>query len=345
MHAARADMSDTTAMRNHRRQRRRLGGVRPCGLRTVLYHHIADRPTPLVDRLTVTTPPAVFEAHLEHFVRHYDVVDLDHLLSGRLPKRPLLITFDDGYRSILDVAGPLLQRHDLPSVFFLSAAFLEPGSLPLDNLLCWLLHHHGLATLERHITGQPATGATLRQLMAVLAAMPLERRTVLGDALAARFGVDRARLRNESGLFLDSHELPALAGLRMEIGNHTRSHLHCRALVGKPEAAAAELVDHRRRLEEWSGRAVRSFSYPYGSRSDAAPEVESALACSGHRATFLVESRSNPRGHRGPSWHRVSFQAQPASRLYLRLAVLPRLRAIKDRVDARRRPILRGQPA
>jgi peptidoglycan/xylan/chitin deacetylase (PgdA/CDA1 family) len=338
-------MTDTTAIAGRRRPPRRLGGVRPCGLRTVLYHHLADRPTPLVDALAVTTPPAVFEAHLEHFARHYDVVDLDQVLSGRLPKRPLLITFDDGYRSIVDVAGPLLKRHDLPSVFFVSAAFVEPGSLPLDNLLCWLSHRHGLAALEREITGRPATRGTLRELMAVVATMPLERCAVLGDELAVRFGIDRARLREESGLFLDRHELPALAGYRMEIGNHTRSHLHCRALVGKPEATAAELVAHRRLLEEWSGTQVRSFSYPYGSRSDAAPEVERVLARSGHRATFLVQARSNPRGHRGPSWHRVSFQAQPASRLYLRLAVLPRLRTIKDGLNGLRRAELRGDPA
>lgn len=325
-------MSDTTVTAGRRRPPRRLRGVRPCGLRTVLYHHVAERPTPLIDALGVTTPPAVFEAHLEYFARHYDVVDLGQVLSGRLPKRPLLITFDDGYRSVLDVAGPLLKRHDLPSVFFLSAAFLEPGSLPLDNLLCWLSHREGLAALEREITSGPATHGTLRELMAVVAAMPFERRAVLGDELAERFGVDRARLRDESGLFLGRHELPALAGFRMEIGNHTRSHLHCRALAGRPEAATAELVDHRRLLEEWSGTEVRSFSYPYGSRSDAAPEIESALARSGHRATFLVQARSNPRAHPGPSWHRVSFQAQPASRLYLRLAVLPRLRTIKDLV-------------
>jgi peptidoglycan/xylan/chitin deacetylase (PgdA/CDA1 family) len=340
-----ADMSRATATSKPRHRRSLLGRARASGLRTVLYHHITDRPSELVDALRVATPPSVFEAHLERFVRHYDVVDLDDVLSGRLPKRPLLITFDDGYRSIRDVAGPLLKRHDLPSVFFVSAAFVEPGSLPLDNLLCWLSHRYGLAALEREITGGPAMCATLRDLMVVVAAMPLERRIALGDELARRFGVDRRRLREESGLFLDSDELPALAGLRMEIGNHTRSHLHCRALVGRPAQLAAEVVDHRRRLEEWSGTEVRSFSYPYGSRSDAAPEVESALARSGHRATFLVESRSNPRGHGGPSWHRVSFQAQPASRLYVRLAVLPRLRAIKDRVDPRHQPVLRGQPA
>jgi hypothetical protein len=77
---------------------------------------------------------------------------------------------------------------------------------------------------------------------------------------------------------------------------------------------------------------VRAFSYPYGRRSDATPLVERALVDSGHEALFLVEARPNARGHRGPTWHRVSLRDEPTSRLFLRLAVLPNLRATRDRL-------------
>jgi hypothetical protein len=35
----------------------------------------------------------------------------------RLPKRPALVTFDDGYRSVLTKAAPILAAYDLPAVF------------------------------------------------------------------------------------------------------------------------------------------------------------------------------------------------------------------------------------
>lgn len=280
----------------------------------VLYHHLADEPHELTDGLGVETPPALFESHLRQLAREYDVVDLDQVLSGRLPKRALLITFDDGYRSVLDVAGPILKRLGLPSVFFVSAAFVTPGSLPLDNLLCRI--------------ARTAGGAPDVALRAV-AELPYARRARLADELAERFEVDRPRLRQESGLFLEPADLPRLTEFGCEVGNHTRSHLFCRAIVDEA-AGEVELVQHKRQLEEWVEARVRAFSYPYGHRRDATPLVERLLAASGHEATFLVESRPNTRHRPGATWNRVSLQDRPVSRLGLELEVLPRLRAVKD---------------
>ena len=97
-------------------------------LRVVLYHHITNQVSSLVDRLGVSTRPAVFEAHIRRMARDYEVVGLDAVLSGNLPRRALLITFDDGYRSFVDAALPVLRRLGLPSVLFLTAACLDPYS-------------------------------------------------------------------------------------------------------------------------------------------------------------------------------------------------------------------------
>jgi len=262
-------------------------------------------------------------------MRDYEIVGLDSVLSGRLPKRALLVTFDDGYRSILDVAAPLLKRLGIPSVFFVSGAFVRPGSLPLDNLLCWLSHRVPLHELESVITRRRATSRSFLELVSEIASLPYERRAELRQELAERFGVDLAKLRREGGLFLGHLELERLSHFGVEVGNHTDSHLHCRSLVDE-NVAYTELVRHKLELEQWAGARVRSFSYPYGNRLDATPLVERVLVGSGHEALFLVESRPNTLRHRGPTWHRVSLRDKPVSRLYLELELLPRLRALRD---------------
>ncbi len=297
-------------------------------LRVVLYHHLSAHPHPLLDGLGVSTPPRLFEDHLRRLERSYEVVDLEDVLSGRLPERALLITFDDGYRSVLDVAAPVMRRRGLPGVVFVSERFLEAGELPLDNLLCWLSHQIGVAALETAVFERPPTGLDLGGLIGSLAGLPLARRLALGASLAERFEVDCGRLREDSGLFLEPDQVQSLPGYGLEVGNHTRSHVHCRAVVSE-EDAAAELVDHGRRLEELAGAPVRSFSYPYGSRHDATPFVESALAASGHEVRFLVEARPNGAS---AALHRVSLQDTPVSRLRVKLEVLPRLRVARDRL-------------
>jgi hypothetical protein len=64
----------------------------------------------LVDRLAGSTPPDVFESPARKMARDYEFVGPDELLSGKLPRRALLITFDDGYRSVAEVAMPTLRR-------------------------------------------------------------------------------------------------------------------------------------------------------------------------------------------------------------------------------------------
>src|SRR5512147_1255265 len=107
-------------------------------LRAVLYHHVTDHASSLVDQLAVSTPPDVFEAHIRKMARDYEVVSLDTVLSGELPRRALLITFDDGYRSIAQVALPSLGPLRLPSLCHITGECLERHSLPLDHRLSHL---------------------------------------------------------------------------------------------------------------------------------------------------------------------------------------------------------------
>jgi len=300
-------------------------------LRAVLYHHVTDHGSSLVDELAVSTPPDVFEAHVRKMARDYEVVSLDEVLSGGLPRRALLITFDDGYRSVAEVALPILRRLGLPSVFFITGACLEHDSLPLDNLLSHLSASAGLDRLGAALDPDaPGTG-TFPQLLDLVAAMPYGRRLGVGNELAQRFDLDQARLRSESGMFLDPQDLAGLAAYGCEVGNHTRTHLFCRTIVDEV-SAHNQVVEHARRLESLTGHPVRAFSYPYGRRDDAKPMVERVLRESGHEASFLSESRPHLTGSVGPLWNRVTLDGCPTWRIGSELELMPVLRVGRDRL-------------
>jgi peptidoglycan/xylan/chitin deacetylase (PgdA/CDA1 family) len=296
-------------------------------LRAVLYHHIASMASALVDRLGVSTPPQVFEAHMRRLARDYEVVSLDTVISGKLPRRSLLITFDDGYRSFLDMALPVLRRLGLPSVLFVTGATLEPEHLPLDNLLSYLCASLGLERLAVALDPQARKTRSFLQLLDLVAAMPYGRFQGLGGELAERFEVDRAALRAESGIFLDAEDLGGLAADRCEVANHTRTHLFCRSIPDE-EVAREEIVAHAQRLESLTGRPVRAFGYPYGQREDATPMAERILRESGHQASFLAESRLhlNGNGNTGRVWNRVRLDGYASWRIGPELELMPALR-------------------
>jgi peptidoglycan/xylan/chitin deacetylase (PgdA/CDA1 family) len=87
----------------------------------VLIFHSLD------DRATLTSfPPRVFEHGLVRLQAHgYRALDLmqvvDCLVQGQgLPSRAFVITFDDGYESVYNVAFPLLQRLGMAATVFLT---------------------------------------------------------------------------------------------------------------------------------------------------------------------------------------------------------------------------------
>jgi peptidoglycan/xylan/chitin deacetylase (PgdA/CDA1 family) len=40
--------------------------------------------------------------------------------NAALPSRPVLVTFDDGYRSVFDLARPILKKYEIPAAIFVS---------------------------------------------------------------------------------------------------------------------------------------------------------------------------------------------------------------------------------
>jgi peptidoglycan/xylan/chitin deacetylase (PgdA/CDA1 family) len=264
--------------------------------------------------------------------RDYEFVSLDEVLSGELPRRALLITFDDGYRSVADVALPILRRLGVPSVFFVTGACLERDSLPLDNLLSHLCASVGLDRLGAALDPNPGGTGAFPRLLDLVAAMPYGRRLRVGNELAERFELDQARLRSESRMFLDPDDLAGLAAYGCEVANHTRTHLFCRSIVDET-SAHNQFVEHARRLESLTGHPVRAFSYPYGCRDDATPMVERVLRESGHEALFLAESRRHLSGTLGRLWNRVALDGCPPWRIGAELEIMPPMRAGRDRLQ------------
>ncbi|SMF21198.1 Predicted xylanase/chitin deacetylase [Alteromonadaceae bacterium Bs31] len=103
------------------------------------YHHISDK-TPK----STSTSTALFKAHLDFLQEQgFKVLSIEQLpkLLARsknggasLPDRAVIITFDDGYRSIYDNAWPLLKKRKLPFTVFVNS---KPHDEKNPNYMNW----------------------------------------------------------------------------------------------------------------------------------------------------------------------------------------------------------------
>ena len=109
----------------------------------LMYHRIdVLRPTlPAITR-ALTVAPADFAAQMRWLRAHgYHAITqtqlFDALEHGRaLPAKPILITFDDGYRDVLKYAAPVLVRLHMPATAYVITGRISGSDV---SFLSWLM--------------------------------------------------------------------------------------------------------------------------------------------------------------------------------------------------------------
>ncbi len=107
----------------------------------LMYHYLSVPPDDAdAIRQDLSVTPAQFEAHLAYLRQSgYETIsmqELSYALSQQmpLPPKPIIITFDDGYRDNYDNAFPLLRKYGYTATFFV---FTQPIDANNANYLTW----------------------------------------------------------------------------------------------------------------------------------------------------------------------------------------------------------------
>jgi peptidoglycan/xylan/chitin deacetylase (PgdA/CDA1 family) len=102
----------------------------------LMYHYVSEVP-PGADRLRrdLTVTPQAFRAQLQYLAdagyHPITLTDLHlHLTQGYpLPDRPVVLTFDDGYRDAYEIVFPMLLDYGFPGTFFVLATPMHQESV------------------------------------------------------------------------------------------------------------------------------------------------------------------------------------------------------------------------
>lgn len=255
---------------------------------------------------------ASFERQLRWLKRRFNVVPLRAIANaaangGTLGDK-VALTFDDGLRSNVEVAYPLLHRLALPATFYVCPGLVDRAK--------WLWTHETRSRLARlspaaraELAREWAASADIREFVAWMKTL---------DS-ATRRRVEQ-RVQEATPQFTptpeerDDHDLADWKALRrldpsiITIGSHTLTHP---ILPGVPAAELeAEVRDSRRQLERSLERPVDSFAYPNG---DLDPAAEACV-----RRHYRVALRASGGWvKRGVDLHRLPRIAAPSGVLKL----------------------------
>jgi peptidoglycan/xylan/chitin deacetylase (PgdA/CDA1 family) len=107
------------------------GGLKAEGYQTVpilVYHNFSKKGS---DKTAVSQDD--FEAQMKYLKQNgYHVVSIDQLLDfinykEQIPEKSIVITFDDAWRSIFDIALPILIKYGFTATFFIYTDFIGGG--------------------------------------------------------------------------------------------------------------------------------------------------------------------------------------------------------------------------
>ena len=266
------------------------------------FHRVGD---PLAARVRepslVDATPEGFEAELDALGGMFRFVSLDDVVafvrgSGTLPTNAALVTFDDGYVEVRDVAWPILRRRGIPA-----ALFVPTGRITDRRMFWWDRLALALARARSprlaielgalRIDVDPAAHDALDRLTNVVKfTRGLDVEGFL-EAVERAAGAPLAREAERAEVdaaVLDWPSVRALSDEGLAVGSHTATH---RVLATLPPSAwPGELEGSRRELEDRLDRPVASLAYPVGHRVVGDARLRAAVADAGYALAFTCHA-------------------------------------------------------
>jgi peptidoglycan/xylan/chitin deacetylase (PgdA/CDA1 family) len=246
----------------------------------LMLHHVRPwRPRAFAPNRPLEIEPGFLDAALALVrARGFDIVSLDAALDrlgGEGEKPFVALTFDDGYRDLVDHALPVLERHAAPFTAFITTGFADRTAR-----LWWVELEEAIAALDRVAVG--VDGAEI----AMPTRTPREKQAAFSMLYWMLRGGPEARLLDViAGLLKDAGlsspeiaerlclDWDAVAALARHplctIGAHTLTHP---MLAKHPDDFARREIDaSRAMIAARTGREVRHLAYPVGDPGSAGP--------------------------------------------------------------------------
>lgn len=267
-------------------------------LTVATFHRVLNRDDPRWNTALApwTLDDDIFDRCLVFFKRHYNLVTLEDVKASidrtrPLPPRSLLVTFDDGFADNFDYALPLLQKHRVPAVFFVTSDVIGRAERLWTEDLLWTFmtgraDQQAIERLYELLIGKtPDRPKDPKLIWEIVRRGPELEGACVASALAT-VNVDMQRIKRPRQM-LTKEEIAELVRVGGAIGAHGKTHTalcFCSNL-------AAELSSPRETIKNvvasHGQSSVEALSFPHGAYS--AEIVDRALA-SGYSLLFTSDA-------------------------------------------------------
>ncbi|MGI4827292.1 MAG: polysaccharide deacetylase family protein [Janthinobacterium lividum] len=220
---------------------------------------------------------ASFEKQCSFVAANYHVVSLSEAVQRLKRNEPLtnmiVLTMDDGYADVHEVAFPILQKYRLPATLFITTGFIKRT--------CWMpgdrVRYHFAQTAAETVTVTDEANRVHAfrtkgthasdEFRALLKRVPERTKRRMLSELDGDLPVLDAASMSTQYRPCTWAQLRELADGGIAMGAHTVTH----PILSRVEAATEaeqEIIQSKTEIEQELQRPVESFAYPNGMRED-----------------------------------------------------------------------------
>lgn len=272
------------------------------------YHRIGDSEACEHDSGVYSATTDGFDAHLAHLKKSYDVLapeEAVRIATGQTrPRSGVVITFDDGYIDNYETAFPVLKKHGLSAMFFLTTSCVGTGFVPWWDRIAYIVKHTRHRVIR--LSYPRPVEFDLDQMgvrMACLRVLRLYRDAATTDP--DRFECELSRACEQScetyaptQRFLSWDQAREMQRAGMAFGSHTHTHQILSKLT--PEEQRFEVETSRDIMQRELQTPIEVLAYPVGSRHTFSAVTIDALKSAGYRAAFSHYGGGNRAGEFNP---------------------------------------------
>jgi len=251
------------------------------------YHRIADIGTEdnyPFDPELISATPLNFSDQMHHIKKHFNPVSLNDVIEyqqgkKKLPKKPIVITFDDGHEDNYTNAYPILKSLKIPATIFLSTEYI--GS----NKIFWFdwVAHTIYQTKVNHLsindnlfsidigTNVLSRRSAAKNILRYLMTLQNNKRILCLNEIEKQLEVTITDINRKKSSALNWNQIIEMKNNNIEFGSHTVSH----PILSKLDESnlTHEINDSKSDIESHINNSVKTIAYPVGGTTEFSEEV------------------------------------------------------------------------
>lgn len=276
-------------------------------LKVVVYHSVSPDKPEVFDSLHPSMHVTVqrFREHMEYLKRYFNFigpVELSRLRDGQKYDHPLLLTFDDGYKSVYEYALPICEELEIPFIFFVNGSFInndEPFWLLAISYIFMINCGEAFWKLcqEKGYDIPTSMNSTRDAVRWAYENLNPEDALKIPRKILDMARISKTKLLEELDLFISDKELVEMNGFDwVGIGDHGFKHLPMVKLSN--EELNTEIGLSKKRIESILKQKIDMFSFSFSRGRDFDERCVREVATYGYRFLFQSGRRRNriPKG-------------------------------------------------